>query len=150
MSLTRESTRYKRQATRQLYSAIVCHKTYIYIYIYEHYKKLHQRLTFSLLQVTYNPFVQQASHSDSLPNIPPFYLPLSSPHPHPLPMRVAFICLLVDCVPVRMAVGINDCRNRVVLLRGILNLSLLSVCLSSNSRLSGCVSSAQQNSSVCH
>ena len=33
----------------------------------------------------------------------------------------------------------KDCRFRVVLLRGILNLSLLSMCLLSNSGLSVCV-----------
>ena len=40
---------------------------------------------------------------------------------------------------VRMAVGINDCRYRVVLLGGIQNLSFLRLCLLSNSGLSGCV-----------
>ena len=48
----------------------------------------------------YNPLLQQGSHS--LPNILPFYpRPSSSPHPHLLPMRVALICLLVDCVSER-------------------------------------------------
>ena len=42
-----------------------------------------------------------------------------------------------------MAVGMNDCRYRVVLLRGILNLLLLSMPLLSNSGVSGCVSSAK-------
>ena len=36
-----------------------------------------------------------------------------------------------------MAVGRNDSWYRVVLLRGVLNLSLLSVCLLSNSDVSG-------------
>ena len=42
-----------------------------------------------------------------------------------------------------MAAGMNACKYSVDILRGILNLSLLSTCLLSTSCPSGCVSSAK-------
>ena len=80
------------------------------------YKKLHQWLTFSLFQITIHSYIRPRFHSQTFLHFTPASLSL---HPHPLPMLVAFICLLVDWVSewllewttvcVRMAVGMNDC-----------------------------------------
>ena len=65
--------------------------------IIQTHKKLHQRLLFSLFQMTmHSPYNMPHIHSA---NIPVHFTPASSsPHPHPLLMPVAFIGLLVDCV----------------------------------------------------
>lgn len=68
----------------------------------------------------------------------PSLIILASPSP-----AVACIYLLVCSLCVRMAIGMNDCSYREVLLRGILNLSLLSMRMLSNTGLRRCVSSAR-------
>ena len=71
---------------------------------------------------SYDSLTFTPKHSSILP---PFVVP-------PSPADACCVYLPACWLYVRMAVGMNDCmyRYRVVQLRGILNLSLLSVCLS--------------------
>ena len=96
----------------------------------------------------YNPLVQlYRPHTPSqtfLHFTPRFVVPAP-----PSPADACCVYLPACWLCVRMAVGMNDCRYRVVLLRGIVNLSLLSVCRLSNSGLSGWVSRQPKVSSVC-
>ena len=79
----------------------------------------------------------------------PSLIILASPSP-----AVACIYLLVCSLCVRMAIGMNGRWNewlyRVILLRRILNLLLLSVPLLSNAGPSGCFCRQPKLSSVCH
>ena len=87
--------------------------------------------------------------SHSLQNNPPIYFLSSPPRPctpFPISSRYVLCLYLPACwLCAWMAVGTNDCRYRVALLRGILNLWLLSTCPFSNSGLSGCVSSVKNS-----
>ena len=109
---------------------MVCHKMY---YIIKHWTN-----TFSLFQMTQSTRTNSCQ-SHSLPNIPPFYPSLVVPA-SPSVAVTCCVCLPASWLCVRMAVGMYDCRYRVILLRGILNLSM---CLLSNSGHSGCVSSVK-------
>ena len=91
---------------------LICHENVLY-------NKNIALATHLLTLPNYNPFTQTAA-SHSLPNIPPFY-------PSPVVPR---ICIRSRCCCVYL-VNVcpdgrwkKDCRYRVVLLRGILNLSI--------------------------
>ena len=105
--------------------------------------------THTLTFPNYNPLVQQTSHSLRIAKHSSILSSLRRPRA-PIPCNVYLpACWL--CVRI-IAVGMKECRYRFVLLRGILNLSFLSVCLLSNSGLSGCVDLVNQNCPqfVCH
>ena len=88
--------------------------------------------SFSLLQVTIHSYNMPHIHSQTFLHLTPRFFGPAPPIPCRCVLRLS-ACLLVVCPTGRW--NERECRYRVVVLqRGILNLSLLSVCLLSKFR----------------